>query len=147
MHFFFFFLRISEKDAFLLDSNLNQSKWTCLRSNEKPLNFEISKSDVIARQCAKKDTFQENFPLSPAFLRYFENKKRRRYLCSKNSIFQDLMNKKRKKVTKFLIPLLNFNVNPEFISFFLICLFLDFSSVLLGNLRCSFLNWFNFLKQ
>jgi hypothetical protein len=38
---------------------------------EKPLNFQVSKSDVIARKCTKKDTFQETFPFSPAFLLQF----------------------------------------------------------------------------
>jgi hypothetical protein len=52
----------------------NQSEHAC--DQRKPLNFQISKSDVITKQCDKKETFQETFSLSPAFLLYFENKKK-----------------------------------------------------------------------
>jgi hypothetical protein len=46
----------------------NKIKVNMLAIPEKPLKFQISKSDVIA---PKKDTFQETFPLSPAFLLQF----------------------------------------------------------------------------
>ncbi len=114
--------RITEKDAFLLDSNREQIKVNMLAIPEKPLIFQISKKWRHRQTIHQKKTHFKKLSL---FLRLFffnfENKKKRRYLCIKNKIIQDLINKheqEKKKRHEIFNSLLNFNVNPEFISFF-----------------------------